>query len=116
MLKPTLYGECLVGITMTRFTFQRLVSMNMSLNSDGTVDFNATLFALVRTSLSIKTEGHIDEANEELRQQILKVWKRTPKTLLDRIVPPAGQDDEVTVGKFYATFLIQVLGFKMISS
>jgi len=36
---------------------KRLVSMNMPLNSDGTVMFNATLFALVRTSLHIKTEG-----------------------------------------------------------
>ena len=36
---------------------QRLISMNMPLNSDGTVMFNATLFALVRTSLHIKTEG-----------------------------------------------------------
>lgn len=31
--------------------------MNMPLNSDGTVMFNATLFALVRTSLHIKTDG-----------------------------------------------------------
>lgn len=31
--------------------------MNVPLNSDGTVTFNATLFALVRTSLKIKTEG-----------------------------------------------------------
>lgn len=38
---------------------QRLVSMNMPLNSDGTVMFNATLFALVRTALRIKTEGKI---------------------------------------------------------
>lgn len=36
---------------------QRLVGMNMPLNSDGTVTFNATLFALVRTALKIKTEG-----------------------------------------------------------
>jgi len=36
---------------------QRLVSMNMPLNSDGTVMFNATLFALIRTSLHIKTDG-----------------------------------------------------------
>ncbi len=47
---------------------QRLVAMNMPLNSDGSVNFNATLFALVRTSLNILTEGNIDEANEELRQ------------------------------------------------
>ena len=38
-------------------TQQKLVSMNMPLNSDGTVMFNATLFALVRTNLKIKTEG-----------------------------------------------------------
>jgi len=31
--------------------------MNMSLNSDGTVMFNATLFALIRTALHIKTDG-----------------------------------------------------------
>jgi hypothetical protein len=29
--------------------------MNMRLNSDGTVNFNATLFAVVRTSLNIMT-------------------------------------------------------------
>lgn len=39
------------------FHQQRLVAMNMPLNSDGTVMFNATLFALVRTALKIKTEG-----------------------------------------------------------
>jgi len=80
--------------------------MNMPLNSDGTVMFNATLFALVRTSLRIKTEGNIDQANEELRAVIKKIWKRTNIKLLDQVVPPAG-DDDVTVGKFYATFLIQ---------
>ncbi len=45
---------------------QRLVSMNMPLNSDGTVMFNATLFALVRTALRIKTEG-----NRHTREQML---------------------------------------------
>lgn len=33
--------------------------MNMPLNSDGTVNFNATLFAVVRTQLQIKTIGMI---------------------------------------------------------
>ena len=65
--------------------------MNMPLNSDGSVNFNATLFALVRTSLSIKTEGNIDEANEGLRAQILQIWKRTEKKLLDQICPGAGR-------------------------
>lgn len=109
--------------------FQRLVSMNMPLNSDGTVMFNATLFAVVRTSLKIKTDGNIDEANAELRTVIKKIWKRTSPKLLDQVVPPPGGlytttiykatvfndlhylkfivEDEVTVGKFYATFLIQ---------
>ncbi|RTG86716.1 voltage-dependent calcium channel L type alpha-1D [Schistosoma bovis] len=76
-----------------------LVRMNMPLNSDGTVMFNATLFALVRTNLKIKTE--------ELRAVIKKIWKRTSNKLLDQLVPPAGGNNDVTVGKFYATFLIQ---------
>ncbi|XP_017056513.2 voltage-dependent calcium channel type D subunit alpha-1 isoform X1 [Drosophila ficusphila] len=90
-----------------RMACKRLVSMNMPLNSDGTVLFNATLFAVVRTSLSIKTEGNIDDANSELRTTIKQIWKRTNPKLLDQVVPPPGNDDEVTVGKFYATYLIQ---------
>ena len=90
-----------------RVACKRLVSMNMPLNSDGTVMFNATLFALCRTSLRIYNEGTIDEANDELRAVIKRFWKRTPPKLLDQVVPPAGLDDDVTVGKFYATFLIQ---------
>jgi voltage-dependent calcium channel L type alpha-1D len=90
-----------------RVACKRLVSMNMPLNSDGTVLFNATLFAVVRTSLKIKTDGNIDDANAELRAIIKQIWKRTSPKLLDQVVPPPGNDDEVTVGKFYATFLIQ---------
>ncbi|XP_026871796.2 calcium channel, voltage-dependent, L type, alpha 1S subunit, b [Electrophorus electricus] len=85
---------------------KRLISMNMPLNSDGTVTFNATLFALVRTDLKIKTEGNFEQANEELRIIIKNIWKRTSMKLLDQVIPPIGED-EVTVGKFYATFLIQ---------
>ncbi len=44
---------------------QRLVAMNMPLNSDGMVTFNATLFALVRTALKIKTEGIWPTAESE---------------------------------------------------
>lgn len=64
--------------------------MNMPLNSDGTVLFNATLFAVVRTSLHIKSEGNIDDANAELRAVIKKIWKRTSPKLLDQVVPPPG--------------------------
>uniref|UniRef100_A0A672KUV7 Voltage-dependent L-type calcium channel subunit alpha n=1 Tax=Sinocyclocheilus grahami TaxID=75366 RepID=A0A672KUV7_SINGR len=73
-----------------RVACKRLVAMNMPLNSDGTVMFNATLFALVRTALKIKTEGNLDQANEELRAVIKKIWKRTSMKLLDQVVPPAG--------------------------
>uniref|UniRef100_H3DC93 Voltage-dependent L-type calcium channel subunit alpha n=1 Tax=Tetraodon nigroviridis TaxID=99883 RepID=H3DC93_TETNG len=89
-----------------RAACKRLVGMNMPLNSDGTVTFNATLFALVRTALKIKTEGNFEKANEELRAIIKQIWKRTSMKLLDQVIPPLG-DDEVTVGKFYATFLLQ---------
>lgn len=89
-----------------RIACKRLVSMNMPLNNDGTVMFNATLFAIVRTSLHIKNDGNIDDCNEQLRAIIRKIWKRTPGRLLDEVVPPAS-DEDVTVGKFYATFLIQ---------
>ncbi|CAG5037441.1 unnamed protein product [Parnassius apollo] len=90
-----------------RTACKRLVSMNMPLNSDGTVNFNATLFAVVRTQLQIKTTGVIDECNTELRAIIKKIWKRTSPKLLDQVVPPPGDPNEITVGKFYATFLIQ---------
>nr|Q25452.1 RecName: Full=Muscle calcium channel subunit alpha-1; AltName: Full=MDL-alpha-1 [Musca domestica]CAA83514.1 voltage dependent calcium channel alpha1 subunit [Musca domestica] len=89
-----------------RMACKRLVSMNMPLNSDGTVLFNATLFAVVRLPLAIKTDGNIDEANAELRATIKQIWKRTNPRLLDQVVL-TGNDDEVTVGKFYATYLIQ---------
>ena len=62
--------------------------MNMPLSADGTVNFNATLFALVRTSLNILTEGNIDEANEELRHQILKIFRQTDVAVLDQCCPP----------------------------
>ena len=62
--------------------------MNMPLSADGTVNFNATLFALVRTSLNILTEGNIDEANEELRHQILKIFRQTNVAILDQCCPP----------------------------
>uniref|UniRef100_A0A4W4DYZ4 Voltage-dependent L-type calcium channel subunit alpha n=1 Tax=Electrophorus electricus TaxID=8005 RepID=A0A4W4DYZ4_ELEEL len=71
-----------------RVACRRLVAMNMPLHADGTVSFNATLFALVRSSLKIKTEGPIDQENEELRAIIKKIWKRTKSKILDEVIPP----------------------------
>ncbi|XP_068997745.1 LOW QUALITY PROTEIN: voltage-dependent L-type calcium channel subunit alpha-1D-like [Embiotoca jacksoni] len=89
-----------------RVACKRLVAMNVPLHHDGTVTFSATLFALVRTSLKIKTEGPIDQQNEELKVIIKKLWKRTKPKLIDEVIPPP-RGDEVTCGKFYASFLIQ---------
>ncbi|XP_008336110.2 voltage-dependent L-type calcium channel subunit alpha-1F-like, partial [Cynoglossus semilaevis] len=89
-----------------RVACKRLVAMNVPLHPDGTVTFNATLFALVRTSLKIKTEGPIDQQNEELKLIIKKLWKRTKPKLIDEVIPPP-RGDEVTCGKVYASFLIQ---------
>ncbi|XP_056278035.1 voltage-dependent L-type calcium channel subunit alpha-1D [Pseudoliparis swirei] len=89
-----------------RVACKRLVAMNVPLHGDGTVTFSATLFALVRTSLKIKTEGPIDKQNEELKLIIKKLWKRTKPKLINEVIPPP-RGDEVTCGKFYASFLIQ---------
>lgn len=67
---------------------KRLVAMNMPMNPDGTVNFNATIFALVRTGLQIRTEGNIMEADAELRKTLLMLWKETDTNLLDQVVPP----------------------------
>lgn len=79
--------------------------MNMPLNSDGTVMFNATLFAVVRTSLKIKTDGNIDEANAGLRTVIKKIWKRTSPKLLDQVVPPPGGKC-LLIKKYFAIFRV----------
>jgi len=42
--------------------------MNMPLTKDGMVDFNATLFGLIRSSLNIKRP-------EGKAQAILEIWK-----------------------------------------
>ena len=64
--------------------------MNMPLKADGTVEFRATLFAVIRTSLKIKMDGPIDQCNVELRDIMRKIWKRTPEKILDSLVPPPG--------------------------
>ena len=73
-----------------RVACKRLVSMNMRLNADGTVNFNATLFALVRTSLNIMTDGNIDESNEELRNQLTTIFKTIDMKMLDSCCPGPG--------------------------
>jgi len=103
---PLGFGKCCPH----REACKRLVSMNMMMNNDGTVDFHATLFALVRTSLNIKKPDATEtilHANNELRSILKHLWPRTSDDLVDKLIPPADYTEGITVGKFYATFLIQ---------
>ena len=38
----------------------------------------------------ILNPGNLEQANEELRAVIKKIWKKTSMKLLDQVVPPAG--------------------------
>lgn len=44
---------------------------------------------LVFSSCSLDP-GNLEQANEELRAVIKKIWKKTSMKLLDQVVPPAG--------------------------
>lgn len=51
--------------------------------------------------------GNLEQANEELRAIVKKIWKRTSMKLLDQVVPPAG-------GMYrYYRFIYQTWGRKM---
>lgn len=40
--------------------------------------------------LFVFESGNLEQANEELRAIVKKIWKRTSMKLLDQVVPPAG--------------------------
>ncbi|XP_055327220.1 voltage-dependent calcium channel type A subunit alpha-1-like isoform X2 [Paramacrobiotus metropolitanus] len=116
-----------------RLAYKKLIKMNMPVDDDGTVHFTTTLFALIRVSLEIKLRDRknyffhtdlqgirclmmlgscladeMDQADEELRQTIRRMWPIQAKKILNLLVPP---DDELTykkltVGKIYAGHLI----------
>lgn len=48
---------------------------------------NTTCCLLVLVHLNA---GNLEQANEELRAIVKKIWKRTSMKLLDQVVPPAG--------------------------
>lgn len=115
--------------------------MNVPLHPDGTVTFNATLFALVRTSLKIKTEGlppththkhtpglcvlcfldnvtclsssgPIDQQNEELKIIIKKLWKRTKPKLIDEVIPPPRGSGHLDISSWNNTHVNNLNLFK----
>ena len=89
---------------------KRLVGMNMMMYSDGTVDFHTTLFALIRQSLQLKkpsVSGAPSKEDAALRSVIKLVFPRVKKDLLDKLIPKPDMKERITVGQFYATFLIR---------
>lgn len=74
-----------------RLAYKHLIRMNMPVSEDGTVHFTTTLFALIRESLSIKMRPveEMDDADEELRQTLKKIWPlKAKKNMIDLVVPP----------------------------
>ncbi|VDM92482.1 unnamed protein product, partial [Onchocerca ochengi] len=94
-----------------RLAYKHLIRMNMPVADDGTVHFTTTLFALIRESLSIKMRPveEMDEADEELRQTLRKIWPlKAKKNMIDLVVPPNTElcYQKLTVGKLYTGLLI----------
>lgn len=52
------------------------------------------------TFLYLQWSGNFEQANEELRGIIKKIWKRTSMKLLDQVIPPIG-------GQFLWLFLVR---------
>ena len=80
------------------------------MNIDGTVEFHTTLFALVRQSLGIKKPAINAAPSKEdasLRSVIKLLFPTVDKEFLDRVVPKPDVPERITVGKYYATYLIK---------
>lgn len=50
---------------------------------------------LIPVSDDFHPAGNLEQANEELRAIIKKIWKRTSMKLLDQVVPPAGGERRI---------------------
>ncbi|CAG4926317.1 unnamed protein product [Colias eurytheme] len=93
-----------------RLAYKKLIRMNMPLDEEGKVNFTTTLFALIRENLSIKMRSaeEMDQADEELRETITRIWPLQAKKMLDLLVPRSDvlNAGKLTVGKIYAGLLI----------
>lgn len=54
-----------------------------------TVKYYFALTVCILYDLCVRA-GNLEQANEELRAIVKKIWKRTSMKLLDQVVPPAG--------------------------
>ncbi|XP_046399409.1 voltage-dependent calcium channel type A subunit alpha-1-like [Ischnura elegans] len=93
-----------------RLAYKKLIRMNMPVDGDGKVNFTTTLFALIRENLSIKVRSaeEMDQADEELRDTVKKIWPLQAKKMLDILIPRGDElsKGKLTVGKIYAGLLI----------
>lgn len=57
--------------------------------------------------------GNLEQANEELRAIVKKIWKRTSMKLLDQVVPPAGgkRDQELCMQCFVLAVCLSAFDF-----
>ncbi|XP_068707283.1 voltage-dependent calcium channel type A subunit alpha-1-like isoform X2 [Montipora foliosa] len=88
--------------------YKRLIKMNMPIMGDNTVLFTSTLFALIRTALGIFSTGDPAYADSELRRTIKKLWPKTPKKILEKMIPLQSvlSSQQMTIGKIYCAKLI----------
>ncbi|XP_075248147.1 voltage-dependent calcium channel type A subunit alpha-1-like isoform X4 [Convolutriloba macropyga] len=93
-----------------KLAYQRLIKMNMPLDSENRVHFTTTLFALIRTSLRIKLPyaDEMNQANEELRGIIKNMWPNLSPKMIDLLVPPNSElvYPNLSTGKIYAGLLL----------
>ncbi|XP_063720723.1 voltage-dependent calcium channel type A subunit alpha-1-like isoform X3 [Symsagittifera roscoffensis] len=93
-----------------KLAYQRLIKMNMPLDSENRVHFTTTLFALIRTSLRIKLPyaDEMNQANEELRGIIKNMWPSLSPKMIDLLVPPNSElvYPNLSTGKIYAGLLL----------
>ena len=99
--------------------YKRFMKLNMPIDDQSRVHFTTTLFSLIRESLKIKilnleeaTDGQADQADEELRAILIKLWSYIDVKKIDLCVPYKyelhGTETKrvMTVGKIYAALLM----------
>lgn len=84
--------------------------MNMPIDEEYKVQFNTTLFALIRENLNIKMRAvdEMDIADEELRETIRIIWPLHDRKMTDLLVPRKEMLNKtnLTVGKIYGGLMI----------
>ncbi|KAM7416839.1 hypothetical protein PAMA_018759 [Pampus argenteus] len=94
--------------SLTFFSVNRLVKMNMPIADDNTVHFTSTLMALIRTALEIKlASGMVAQrlSDAELKKELSTVWPSLSQKTMNLLVTPH-KPNELTVGKVYAALMI----------